>query len=236
MPALGRAREAAKSTVCKSNLRQIGIAWTNYLATSKGAGKPGNIFSLGAGKVQTWWYSSDSAASPQYNVEGGWLYPYHKNANIYDCPTIAGVIPASSIYPGLPPSGYGYNSWTKLPSRVTRVRRAAETVLFADSGQFSGTTLVRVAAIPAPSTSNLQNFHARHNKRGNVVWYDGHVTAEAPYLRTTGLPRGLPASAVLSARTGYLTPATDAGTDALLLARPDLDYYFWGNKETRDAQ
>src|SRR5438105_11936047 len=36
LPALGKARSAAKSTVCLSNLRQMGTAWCMYLQDSKG--------------------------------------------------------------------------------------------------------------------------------------------------------------------------------------------------------
>lgn len=244
LPSLNRARAAAKSAVCKSNLRQIGVAWTNYLAASKGIGKPGNTLSvngIGGPKkaVQTWFYLSDSLATPTYDSTGGFLYPYHKNPNVYECPTIAGVLAASSLYPDMPPCGYGYNGWSRLPSRVNRIRRPAETMLYADSAQASGDStkwnLVRVAGILQPSnTTKLQNFHARHNKVGNVLWYDGHVTGEPAYIYTTSLTRGLPGSAVLQVRTGHLTPATDVTSDTDFDARANRDYYFWGNKETRD--
>jgi len=36
LPALNRARRAAKTTVCMSNLRQMGTAWTMYLSENKG--------------------------------------------------------------------------------------------------------------------------------------------------------------------------------------------------------
>src|SRR5689334_4081200 len=36
LPTLNKARRAAKSTVCLSNLRQMGTAWTMYLFDSKG--------------------------------------------------------------------------------------------------------------------------------------------------------------------------------------------------------
>src|SRR5438034_7868174 len=36
LPVLGRARAAAQSTTCLSNLRQMGIAWTIYLTENKG--------------------------------------------------------------------------------------------------------------------------------------------------------------------------------------------------------
>src|SRR5437870_1348826 len=36
LPALNKARSAARTTVCLSNLRQMGTAWTMYLSQSKG--------------------------------------------------------------------------------------------------------------------------------------------------------------------------------------------------------
>src|SRR5437867_2510738 len=36
LPALNKARKAAKTTVCLSNLRQMGTAWTMYLSENKG--------------------------------------------------------------------------------------------------------------------------------------------------------------------------------------------------------
>src|SRR5881396_2230208 len=36
LPALARARSASRTTVCLSNLRQMGTAWMMYLSDSKG--------------------------------------------------------------------------------------------------------------------------------------------------------------------------------------------------------
>src|SRR5438128_7074201 len=36
LPALNKARSAARTTVCLSNLRQMGTAWCMYLSDSKG--------------------------------------------------------------------------------------------------------------------------------------------------------------------------------------------------------
>src|SRR5437667_1209392 len=36
LPTLGKARKAARTTVCLSNLRQMGTAWVMYLSDSKG--------------------------------------------------------------------------------------------------------------------------------------------------------------------------------------------------------
>src|SRR5438552_11261585 len=36
LPSLSKARKAARTTVCLSNLRQLGIGWQMYLSDSKG--------------------------------------------------------------------------------------------------------------------------------------------------------------------------------------------------------
>lgn len=240
LPTLNKARESAKSAACKSNLRQIGVAYTNYITSNRRWSKPGDILTLKDGNgnqigQQSWFYYYDTATGV-YDPTGGFLCKYfNSKTDVYECPSMNDLFPASTLYAGMPPCGYGYaNVINRKPgggfdqiTRQTQIRVPAETVMFADAAQFSGTTVVRIFGISLPS-NNLPSFHGRHSRYGNVLWYDGHVTAEPAILQLTGLPRGLTADRVQMINIGQLMRKTDpAYTYA---TDPMKDYYFWGDK------
>ena len=73
LPALNRAKGAARSTVCQNNLRQLGTA--SYL------------YSVDANRFPTfleWLYARTSGA--EADLTSGQLYPYLKTRQIYICP------------------------------------------------------------------------------------------------------------------------------------------------------
>ncbi|MGC4030134.1 MAG: hypothetical protein QM754_00085 [Tepidisphaeraceae bacterium] len=77
---------------------------------------------------------------------------------------------------------------------------------------------------------------------GNVLWYDGHVSAERPYLTT--LASNTNASSVpelvqlrYKAKLGFLTPLTPGDTpESDLFTSPttsNVNYYYWAKKSRR---
>ena len=68
--------------------------------------------------------------------------------------------------------------------RLNNVRSAAETVLAGDAVTLVAPIFTRSPTVGEPISYNDPSgslgayFHARHNKRANVLWFDGHVTSE----------------------------------------------------------
>jgi prepilin-type N-terminal cleavage/methylation domain-containing protein len=146
LPALGRAREQARSVMCSSNLRQIGLVWAYYVEDNE---QELYIDPQGYGYPRTWW---------------GPVIDYHNGlADVLACPSMyrygwfdAGYLPSvapSWTYPGnyrggtLIPRGtsgtdyfgigYGYNM-TIVPghNRLWNYRHPSRTALQAESGSF----------------------------------------------------------------------------------------------------
>lgn len=70
LPALNRARRAAKTTVCLSNMRQVGNAWTMYLTENKGH-LPYYIWS--GGSADYLWHGYWMGILADYRVASGQL-------------------------------------------------------------------------------------------------------------------------------------------------------------------
>lgn len=107
-PALSRAREGARTKVCLSNMKQLGLAFQQYVQDA-GRRYPG------AGQFQKWgdgahWVSGTNdtdvgahnagtgklaylddftPTDHEANVEAGALFPYAKSAQVYLCPSNA---------------------------------------------------------------------------------------------------------------------------------------------------
>jgi prepilin-type N-terminal cleavage/methylation domain-containing protein/prepilin-type processing-associated H-X9-DG protein len=111
LPAVQQAREAARRTQCKSNLKQIGIALANYhdVFGSFGYRKGGNNEPRNAGGGFT-----------RGNRErlSGWmgLMPYLDEANLYDEVQSGGTKGANSVPPGGPEGWTSWKTWdVRLP-------------------------------------------------------------------------------------------------------------------------
>src|SRR3954464_6442050 len=87
MPALRRARESANGIACSSNQRQIMLAFLMFAADNKGH-LPGNFtdFANPDTNKRAWLLNSGElvTAAP----EGGTLFKYLKNKDVYRCPSI----------------------------------------------------------------------------------------------------------------------------------------------------
>ena len=93
MPALNRARELGRRTVCGGNLKQLALAWVMYadenggdlvdgLAGHDDGAAPPNIIGW-VGKVN----SGDTDRVQIANIKQGTLWDYAKNPKVFKCPS-----------------------------------------------------------------------------------------------------------------------------------------------------
>lgn len=131
LPALNKARDAAKTVSCMSNLRQIGTAINMYSTEQKGYLPPAGVLPVlpdGSNRLQDF-------LTPYLPVDA--------NRTVWTCPN---ALPGTTTQF---PMAYGgnqvvlviqFNVLPKLPPlcRITQIRRSTEVVLVADCSQTSG--------------------------------------------------------------------------------------------------
>ena len=92
LPAITRAREMARRTVCLSNIRQLTTAWIMYASENRGRVCNCVVEQLPpSGFVSLNWLDSYNVLirpppPPAQVIPRGQLWPYLKNLNVYVCP------------------------------------------------------------------------------------------------------------------------------------------------------
>lgn len=201
LPALGRAKEAAKTLQCKSNLRQLEIAHQAYQIDNKGLlPQPSHDSDLGDPSIQgryVWFNALDSYFGQQSkdysrNSVDERNYAEFKQDPIWlnadaDTQMKLRTIKMNSFL------GNTSNNRPGIPNlkfyRTDDFREASNTVVFLDG---------RGVDTPSATTGNVDTggaglFNAtqiyaglRHNGGANVVFGDGHVDTEEQEVRRSG--------------------------------------------------
>jgi prepilin-type N-terminal cleavage/methylation domain-containing protein/prepilin-type processing-associated H-X9-DG protein len=207
-PVFGRARESGRSAACSSNLKQLGLAFQQYLQDTGGRYP-------GAGQYQKWgngahWVSGPNstdnagagaalakvggandgeATGLSANVEAGSIYKYIGNSKVYICPSLEDGDVKKLTYSMNCAIGGVTESRVKAPSDI---------VLLMDEEK--NTDGYVYASTSVTSTDALTQIH---NGGGNILFCDGHVkffsfdefqvdktdTGRANKTRTSGTPR-----------------------------------------------
>jgi prepilin-type N-terminal cleavage/methylation domain-containing protein/prepilin-type processing-associated H-X9-DG protein len=194
LPALNKARRAAESVQCLSNLRQIGVGVSAYLTENRGRFpvaeyKPYpkemwyQLLSphlLGGAQTTPGWDVLASGGTPQVfqcpvqtRKMVGILGPYWSNKPSYGISRfMAGTwdVPAKA--------------WAIAPSvnSAAQVRRSAETVLASEVGSNAWTTVVpwldayrlKWSAYLGPAAGTYAG--GVHDRANNILWVDGHAS------------------------------------------------------------
>jgi prepilin-type processing-associated H-X9-DG protein/prepilin-type N-terminal cleavage/methylation domain-containing protein len=190
--AVNVARERGDSAQCMSNLRQLVTANLSYAAEHDGryvpAQEPTNTIR---------WHGVRNGARARFDPTKGPLAPYlGEEGRVKLCPALRRVLEdGASFEDGT--GGYGYNAvyigGTPLdgfsPELLSRVARPGTTMMFADCA-FPRAAGLQEYAYAEPwqwvdYAGRLRgaldpSVHFRHGGFANVVWCDGHVSAEAP--------------------------------------------------------
>jgi prepilin-type processing-associated H-X9-DG protein/prepilin-type N-terminal cleavage/methylation domain-containing protein len=191
LPALGRAKLAARRVKCASNMRQLGLAGQMYWDDNAGAAfrwrgaatNNGQIFWFG-------WIEDGTEGRRRFDPSLGALYPYLGGKGAEVCPAFNYLNPRFKFKATGASQGYGYNLALSAPAdqppvNVTKAARPTDLVFLADAAQ------VNTFQAPAsPDNPMLEEFyyvntreatvHFRHQRRANAAFCDGHVAAQEP--------------------------------------------------------
>jgi prepilin-type processing-associated H-X9-DG protein len=186
-PVFARAREAARTATCRSNLRQLGTATQMYVQDHDGSYFPHDW------QTNHYWFGKVSGVT--VDKTQGLLYPYIKNFDIQKCPSFTAV----PKYGGAT-AGYGYNygylaNWASPGVSEAAIQRPADMIVFGDSALYeswaSPPAVKESFGLFPPSSTiafNSPTSQFRHSGQTVVAFADGHVKSLAPVLRSTSVP------------------------------------------------
>ncbi len=105
IPGLSRARGAAQSAACLSNLRQLQACWLMYANDHNGRLPPNlSVYDLSTGEPipgldlrMTWCAGNAQTDVNTINIERGYLFPYNRSTAIYHCPADKARVAGTNI-------------------------------------------------------------------------------------------------------------------------------------------
>lgn len=178
LPALGKAKDMAKSTACLGNIRQMGFAVGSYELDWNGWLPVRQYTNIGSPSSQ--WKNQ---LAPHLGFSGTLLTSAFKGMNkgVFRCP-----LWNHDLSPYEYEGGYGWNAgmgcadddpgWPRRNSG--RLKNLSETILIADSVSdvgAAGQLYAYLTLIPPSWGAPLKSIGNRHNQGANVLWADLHA-------------------------------------------------------------
>lgn len=222
---LGQSREAGKSAVCQSNLRQMQLAYTSYLMDHKGRFFP---FRENTPEGTLWYFGLENGNGPEgsrmIDMSKARLSPYFSQANgVTVCPSLKYHAPYFKPKFSMATYGYGLNIFMLMGTPQQKkagvrmfeeVENPSETITWADCAQINTWQPPASPKNPMleewywlasciPGAPTPPPFHFRHGGKLNAAFADGSVDMFTPD-KTDPRCDGL---------TGYIEPC---GEDDLL--------------------
>lgn len=199
LPVLGKARVAAQGAVCLSNLRQAANSMMMYAQAHRNYVVFSNTlveqYQGQTVSATNQWYQKSFTLQDGTKValvgQGLWAPYGYKGAAVGVCPGLDAIglteRGVGERFFGF--NGYGYNENLSGGINLNRPRkRTSEIVAIGDQIQLTFTNNYQLnGSIWNPRKTStgalaVPNFQGRHNKRGGILWLDGHATLESPTL------------------------------------------------------
>ncbi|MCQ2396425.1 MAG: DUF1559 domain-containing protein [Lentisphaeria bacterium] len=179
LPALSKAREKARAISCVNCLKQLGLGLIMYCDDNEDQVPPGNYTNPESTKLNRTWfgysispYIGGIATEEQYS---------ENYAKIGKCPADGGAFVDANGKTGyVMEASYGYNR-VLMPAMdksysLTSLKAPSVTLYAADTGHASEDG--EVAIMGCHPGNAKRSVWARHGDQANVLWHDGHVSAE----------------------------------------------------------
>ncbi len=207
LPALGRARDTARTSVCGSGLRQMGVAMSIYLHDNRETIFP---WRENFADHTLYWFGYEALPA---QAEGsrivdrtrGRLWPYYERSDSIEiCPSFPNWSSRYKKKFTTNWSTYGLPRGLSEPGYPVQLRQIIEPsrmLMFVDSAQINAFQFPATPSNPmfeqwfyvAPSERTVAYLH---NHRANAVTFDGHVETVFPQFgydpRFPEAPIGLP--------------------------------------------
>ena len=191
LPALSSAREQGRCVVCKSNLRNIGLALRFYLDDHEGKMPSGEPYPGAYGEKSQHWFMNeelmDHLEITIFRDEAGELIGPGKERSVLTCPTHRHPDMTRDSPPEYPaePQDYslsymangtlGLSGKCSMPMEYRRENEylnPSRSMMFCD-----GNGTKQVPGIVLFDGCPKENFDYRHRKQVNVVFLDQHLEA-----------------------------------------------------------
>jgi prepilin-type N-terminal cleavage/methylation domain-containing protein len=160
LPALGKARESSRATLCAGHMHQIVVAALVYDSDNKRLPS-----------MMEWLYRNPPHPIPapldtpsDKDLTQGLLYPYLQSTAVYCCPSESGSVPNGGIID----HSYQVSCNTCHAHDASECLAPARTVYFLEATNLSRGMESGLA------TSTATNLAFRHTKREHLVFMDAH--------------------------------------------------------------
>lgn len=192
LPALAKARQAAHTTRCLSNLHQLGLATQLYWDDHGGrAFAERGARTNGGWRYWFGWLGDGTEGEREFDPVQGVLWPYLNGRGVETCPALNRALPHFKSKARGAAFGYAYNLLLGprgMPgAAMNQVARPAALAVLTDGGQVND-----FQAPASPERPMLEEFyyfdtnafsatvHFRHGRRAEAWFADGHVGGETP--------------------------------------------------------
>lgn len=164
LPVLNRAKEAGRTAVCGSNMRQLGLAASLYSLDNKGV----------LPDFLQWLHARPARPG---DLTSGNLYPYLKSKPVYLCPTdtVALNVQANNVQANSLGRGFSYamNCVLCHDDDTSKFVAPSRTLLFMEPNLGPADLSGVVGPVAWMGITNV--LSSRHNGSGHLVYCDFHV-------------------------------------------------------------
>ena len=174
-PVFMQARGKGYQATCASNLKQIGLAAMLYGQDNDGRMFPALRHASDAGVITAWCNCQVDKPRPHVDKSCGPLSAYINNVEIWTCPAASDT----AVTYGLNIAFVRFEITDGSPVRLAQISSPANTILMADRVPISPDRLGEAPYIFLP-TDSQPVVQGRHSGLANVLWADGHLSAERP--------------------------------------------------------